>query len=1006
MPFEFHLQSGKVSIPKFSIEFAWEFTEKQLHQVVVDTLSYLRGSSKLQLNASNQNCQEIQQLFKKYGQQLCVSLLRHAQADLVNESLVFTIQDPHLQTLPLELLHDGKSYYALSKGIARSLGSLPAGTWQLSSKLGIALLSANPELPKHKSKPDFGYAVPYMLEDWALPKIQNLEWHLHLELSTDNLTEVLQLGPQIILASLLVEQQNWLLVDDNQGYKEFSPSQQQVFLKTAVTHGLELLVLNSLALNSNSVSPAEILLPTGLPYLILINARLGRERIRVYLHELWLRLSAHESIIAAHRHALQALVKDQPLYWDWTMVELHINHDPHINNTTSHSRWSAVPRRPFQPSLLNSEPFIGSRAQFLSVQQWLKKPTPALWLKTKDPNQALNTLLSALRQSVSADLWQLNFFPFNLLLEHFVDSKTDADFSWLLNAVRQSSAALLPLLQPWAGGSSAEKRLVLVFGPLSHESLHWLFSLLGEGFHLVIIHHHLNWHAEKDYLKTLPIETRAENLYKHLEQPVPELWQKFLFKKPAWALQWSFLRRMFIQFPSAPPDWVKETKNLNQAHQKLDQCLELSQLSMQLLAFCFLMEPRVKASFLAELSQQNCDATLKELCNLGLLESSLGGLWVHMPHTVRQRWQTTPWFELSALQTLADRLLRHLLAHTQKSPAEHWHSQLFFSTVVQLAKQDLFDLASDRLLQWVKQNPLDRNIEGYVLYLLLNFAESSQADDSRLRLVHWAKDNLLNRWNVELGAVFCKQAFIWVENAAAWELYARLQTQLANLHLQAGNVEDAARWLSSASQMVLELPKAKGFYAAILDIIFLLIELGDTKKVNQIIALVDFDLKNIKPEELRLFWLLDGYLNQQQGKIEEAINAFNKGKLAKIETESATADFFAYESLIHLLQSSGQIKIALPLRQNLALAYAKYQPKKATVHHQWLYQYHEQQKNYTEAIEHLRWLLEHGVDQDTEIKQKRAHSLGWLYHKLGELEQSVRFYKLAEQTEMEVRPNG
>jgi len=236
---------------------------------------------------------------------------------------------------PWELLNDGNQWLALARGVVR-YAYAPAGgpTLPPVTPLRVLGVSAAPLPLSAESRVGretaalgtrFITTLPHLAdggEAERLPIVHRLLEHATLP----TLEQALARHPHVLLFSGFASEEGWYLESDRLTAQCVPWDWLLQRLRVAVQHGLRLVVLaDSLGMAQPlaAVQRTRELLRAGVPAVVRIEGRVGRERQQAYLRGLLREMGAGAPLEAAHQAAVRSLYRRYEEAWDWSFVRLY-----------------------------------------------------------------------------------------------------------------------------------------------------------------------------------------------------------------------------------------------------------------------------------------------------------------------------------------------------------------------------------------------------------------------------------------------------------------------------------------------------------------------------------------------------------------------------------------------------------------------------------------------------------------------------------------------------------
>ena len=328
------ISSKKVIISKYQLEFAFTPPVKNLTQAAIGAYQLLRQSESIQLESSRDEREEAITLLRQYGQALFHAVIPDQFRSLISDAggLFIYSTDSEIISLPWELLYDGTSFFSLTQGVVRINDSnikQPVRLVQASQPALNISLNAYSALQYHSP----GNRFVCFVEELAAGNVSSssrVQISVNGNAGHQSVLGINEDPPDIFLFSGHDSDKGWLL----KGHADFAEEQflsyQKLLpvLKASAKNRLRILILytsSQFRENKRSGNPLSKYFDLGIPFVISINGRVARNRFQQYFQNFIYRLTREESILKAHRHAINSIQSSLPLSWDWSWIQLHLS---------------------------------------------------------------------------------------------------------------------------------------------------------------------------------------------------------------------------------------------------------------------------------------------------------------------------------------------------------------------------------------------------------------------------------------------------------------------------------------------------------------------------------------------------------------------------------------------------------------------------------------------------------------------------------------------------------
>ena len=1032
------ISSNKVIISKYQLEFTYSPPPKNLTQAAMGAYQLLRRSESIQIESSRDEREEAITLLKQYGQALFDAIMPSRFRSQVSDAggLFIYATDPKIINLPWELLYDGSSFFSLTQGVVRISESKVDQPMRLVQKSQSSLkISLNAYTPVKFLTP--GNRFVSFVEELAAGNIADSP---RVQLTVDgnaSHTSILGLSdvvPDIFLFSGFDSERGWMLKKQGDALEEQYLSFEQLtpVLKESVKKGLRILILNTASQLKDSDRLAGTSLnryfDLGIPYIISVNGRMARHRFQEYFHNFIHSLTREESILRAHRHAINSIQSSLPLSWDWSWIQLHLNklileqpsEEPPLPPFQFDSESKSITRDSFRPQnqIVNFSKFYGSTQTLLELTQALTgKSKKEIISLQSDEGMPIEVYLS---EFVRRQLTDGSLIFSTLYYQHWgfhsgQQSKLPASqlsklFSAILDektVMRYFDSSVVDVL-PGNDGASSLKVLAVYFPPekLDPAFDKWLKEKMKGQWQVVFLS--CTTPATKIPLLKIDCDLAESNgIRQSFEDELPEKWIDLVVDPlPPQMKNLSLLETISRYNSEKFIKLITKEQNPKVLWFSIFHEIFSNLSSQQIKIFFSLYLVKVKyakADVKLLFAGRNIDDDLARLQHLGLIETDIGGLNVWVPIHYQHQLHRLDLMPGKSLLTFGQELLqRQIIALKDfKTPNQNQISAFQYS-INQLATLGPLE------------NPIQRNLQ-YAKKIIQYFGESPEVFYSTIKTslelaLLSGKKQLLHKTlfsvlNVVENLPYDKQViriYEWLmrseEKQRNWLMVSDVMMKLAKVYTKIDKKERAIGLITSALQLNNDIKNFSSRFQNLISIALLLLDLGEFEKVRKLIDNTDFDLKRLSEEEIVKLWLIDGHLLYEEKKFDEAAKSFLKtfdkanpsvpeNLLAK--TYLNLADIFnqrndteryeeSLEKAVQFFDQAGNHTDAMMQHEKLAdLLLSSGKSEAAIVHLEWLYNV---------------------LKQEGEIERARdlADQLGGLYYKVGDKSKSTSYYSIAQ----------
>jgi len=1032
------ISSKKVIISKYQLEFAYTPPPKNLAKAALGAYQLLRQSESIQVESSRDEREEAITLLRQYGQALFEAIIPSRFRSQISDAggLFVYATDSEIINLPWELLYDGSSFFSLTQGVVRINESnvkqpgRMVQTPQSELKISLNAYSALQYLPPGNRFVCFVEELGYG-NIGASPRVQLT---INGESSHQSILNVTEEIPDIFLFSGHESDKGWLLKDSSCPEEEQFLSYQKLLpaLKESVNKGLRILILHTSAQFKDDKRHSTDLMnryfDLGIPFIISVNGRIARQRFREYFQSFIYRLTREESILRAHRHAINSIQSSLPLSWDWSWIQLHLNKQLLEQPTEE------TPLPPFQfESDIQKEPPLRPGKQFQNISfrkfygrnDTLHELTKALTTGGKKEIITLRTAKSMPIEDYFYEFLRRHYRQSSLKIsvlyyQHWgyqAAQKTklsSTQLSKLMSAILNDKAikrhfdrSIIDLLTPTH--DDVKTKVLAVYHPpekLDPAFDKWLKEKLKDHWEVVFLS--CGMPATKVPLRNIDCDkVDSTAIQQAFEDELPEKWIDLVVDPLPEQMQNLSLLETISRYNSEKfINLITREQNPKVLWYAIFHELFSSLSSQQMKVFLtlFLTKVRYAIEDLKILfAGRNIDGDLQHLLKLRLIDSDIGlaTVWVpiHYQHALKRYNLVPPKQVLTFGQEL---LQRQIVALQEFTAPQQNHITAFQYCINELATLGPIENPLQRNLQFGKKIVRTLGDTPEVFYPIINTCLELALISGNKQLLH---KTLFSVLGIVEHLPFDKQIikiYEWLmrseEKQRNWLVVSEVMMKLAKVYTKLNKKEKAISLITSALQLNNDIKNFSNRFNNLISIALLLLDLGEFEKVRKLIDNTDFDLKRLSEEEIVKLWLIDGHLLYQEKKFDEAaksfLKTFNKAKPSVPENLLAKtylnlADIFnqrndseryeeSLQKAVQLFDMAGNQADAMIQHEKLAeLFLSTGKPETAIIHLEWLYNALKQEGH---------------VDRARDL----ADQLGGLYFKVGDKPKSTTYYSIAQ----------
>ncbi|MEE8436142.1 MAG: AAA family ATPase [bacterium] len=331
------VDGGRVAFPLLSLHYSITPPISKL-QEGLEAYQRLKGDVSLQsLPRAQRN--EVLNFLGNFGRMLFRTLFPGGEMERLHLPGPLKLRlDADWCAYPWELLHDGRDWVHLTRGVVRQAGDAGAptpvnrGENRPLKMMGVSAhpLTESPETPlgriQHPLGSRFISTLPNPLEH-GTDGGHSFQYRLVEHATRQSLAAGFASHPDVIYFSGFADEEGWYLEGETLDAEKAPWPWLLEQIAEGAANALHTVILNdSLGYLSpvTASSRANDLLQTGLPGLVRIEGRLARAREQDYLRRLMAALARGVPLVEAHLNALRNLHERFEAGWDWSFTRLYL----------------------------------------------------------------------------------------------------------------------------------------------------------------------------------------------------------------------------------------------------------------------------------------------------------------------------------------------------------------------------------------------------------------------------------------------------------------------------------------------------------------------------------------------------------------------------------------------------------------------------------------------------------------------------------------------------------
>lgn len=1041
-----YVSKKSVLIPRYQLELPFHPPSMGLTDAAIGAFKLLRQSVSMQIMSSEEEKNEVLSLLRHYGIAIYNAIIPASIRQELSETegLYLFPHDTESRLIPWELLHDGHSFLSLTRGVIRinqSEFNQPFFEENRSVEpLKIALNSYTPLLTRimEKGVNQEKNFISYIEElvDNNLVKQSNIEFSVNSNSGYKSVIQSLNNTPNLFLFSGYVDQGEWILdSNDSENQKQsWFHHQLQPSLSKAVQQGLKVLILQTSDLledwNQQQTEIAKRYFNFGVPCVITVNGRIARYRFKKYFHYLTAALAQGMEVIAAHYLGLNELYKSEPLSWDWSWIQLHLNEKLFSSSQKvsisfrlpqDHSRKEKKENRikeeqSYKKAHLGYHRFAGNYRALQQITEELDYlySHEILCLKANSGQMLEEYLQEYFRRLGSSKPFNLSILYYQRwgfqgnLGEQLPTAPLSGQFSFLLEYSGIRDYFEQSLIRLKEENLNAHHYLIVYTPPKKLDSFldRWLQKKQKLGWKIIFLQ--TGKVATQLQTKSVIVDrVDSLELVRAFEDEMPIQWKSQLEPSIASPMENFSLLRIAQKLGDEAliNAFLKKRPPKEYWQQVFDLVFsKLSINSTKIFYILYLFRVKVTPKYLRRFLQlDTLEKELFELRNLFLIDTDLFETLCWMPTALIN--------SIHQFNLLPDqKVLSYGQEILQRSVALLDEKKLPPKDVIfgfQYCIQEVTRLGSPktgllRNLQFGKKlSNFPQSYDAIFLQIVRNSLELSLLIDekSEIKKTIMSCMRILENLSLERKTI---ELYEWLLNHEDrnrnWYVVAEIQMNLAMLHAKINETETAIGLLTSAFQLSNDIKNYAHRYQNLITIALLLLDLGAIEKVRKLVENSQFDLSRLNKENLAKLWLIDAHLLFSEKRYNDALQSFLTSSQQHNFSVSDRLLGRTYESLAVIYQYRNQENYSLNCLAQAAELYEQAGELEATQKIlSELITRHTKAEHFEETIQFLEWsykLLRES--DDAEQLGEIADQLGHLYYKVGNKVKSTEYYKIAQ----------
>ncbi len=1003
-----------VIITEHNYEFIFQPINEKLEQAALVTWEHLRTSKPGFISKSD--LQQTNKLFQNYGKALYDAILPEEFRNTITIEGPILLQLLHasLDSKPWELLFDGTSFLALTKGIIRVFDmALPTSTQlhideqnDLSSKIGLFSYTRT----KGRNRPYQASLITPTVEQLT-PQFEPQDKERCIidgNFSYVQFQEQLQNALKVLFFSGQSKDSFWYLDKNNQS----EPISFLYPLQKAAEKGLSVLLpFTEEVLLSNHLPNTYKQL--DIPYIISLHGFFSLPFYQTWTTSFFKAIIQATPLLTAFRLSLHQIQAKPWIGHDWgfSWLRLHANLNV-VNSNLNFTIYEKELKQATKPASLPlstfKRPFHGQDITRDLAQVLLNKEKKPLWIYSIQQDNLLaywNETLRFLSYQISYT-WSEAVYK-EILVEHLSITK---ELATTLNSLSYFQDTQNLQLTTVSHTLSNQKRYTFItfFVPDTIEETQiQILQNLTTQYDKVVIFSYQKPNTAFD-VATFPINGSLENLRGYFYPCSPLLNESDIKLSDFSEQSYAILRLAFALGNEELFPLLTNKLAIGNSWEIIFSALQqtLNKEEEELLSILFIFQIAIPLTTLAKLIDDvtTFNANVNRLYKLHLIEIDFSTKLIRINQELAFFFAKNHHFSIERLHTQADKILIKIIQNIlQKKPFTEQIYTLYCLALQKIKTPEYLSLFVLRVKQFLSYIPQDHQISQIQITWFLRFSLrnifSYNTTEAIFDLVTHILRFLFTIKSYQADNLILYQ---WLSKQLTekkqWQLLAEVHLIGASIYRSLGKGEQALTTLNATMKLNQDLQQHTIYYDTLISIALLLLELEDFDEALSIVKDANFNMQRLSQENISKLYFIDGFILKQQNQLDASTKAFLKSANKYVKDIPLSLQIAAYEQIKNSPLKTKFSQAFSNYKKNLAKSFKiANQPEEAEKIYKDLIQECMAQNNLEQATVYTEWLYTFFKSTgNTQELQKTVHQLGQLYYKQEKVEKAAALYAYAQ----------
>lgn len=852
----------KVHIPEFNLQFSFQPPSNNSFQKIKKLLFWLQDYPELQ-NISNKNDKkEVINILKNYGKDLYNSIIPSSLQSKINNNLNLEIEANEWQELPWELLNNDFQWF-ISVGSIKRLynGTAKLRSYQSNKPRSWQFLNTNFVTSKIDNNQTLSTKFIYPFHNWIKYQkdvVNDYDWNFELTSNIKILQEVLRSNPRYLYLQGFSNKNN-LLIPNEKNTTLIEKELSNLPFNQAIENGLELLFINFRQIHQENYQLnfdfIKQFFKLGIPTIINFSGLLEPGKINCYMSNFISAINKKKEHFIAHQESIKTITAISDYNWDWIWIQFYFNQKSLSAQKTIKTSIVDTTEKNKKYFLISSfwqkEKFYGDLNIFLDLQTKIYNQNKVsikrdiICLNDELFQNSANYLNHFSIVNYKQYYFQsLNYSSYDDLsiIENL--AKENQDFFQLVTQSKKileddcQGKSIFNGLYNFQSTNNNSNNLLQIFvlnGQISKSFIEWLLTK-KETKIILVIYENQNL-IQQNFNLSIANWENISHFFNQTEKKKIEIFlKKISSNRSDLAISYRLLKLICLLNINANK-LVDKTDIWNLILEKLK--FRLSNLAKQIVLICYLFQEKISEELLQSiLTNNSLKKDLEQLRFYTLIETTVNSQEIKLESGFHFLLTKYNFFTEDLLQKTRIFLLTFFCKKKIAKTTCHYFTYFFFFNIYYLLKSSEKENTLDQLKIFLK-NDIQWKFKKIIYFKILE-QFNTNSKNHLLMIYDFYSDALFKLLDKNILENF--QNFISIlEKNEKWEIFFKCQILYCKHSIFKYNFTKAKNFLGS----IIEYLQTNSLpFKDILDVAFLLIDLGDKEKLFSFLEYFLVEFKN------------------------------------------------------------------------------------------------------------------------------------------------------------------